>query len=92
MYRIENGINHFEVFLPAGIMKMVRSNLGSSGVVFSFDTESGFRDTVLINGAYGLGKNVAHSTAVPDEFYVFKPKLQTGRRAVLRCTLGSKEI
>ena len=92
MYRIENGFDHFKVFLSAGIMKMVRSDLASSGVAFSLDTESGFRDVVLINGAYGLGENVVQGTVDPDEFYVFKPTLQMGRRTVLRRTLGGKEI
>ena len=92
MYRIENGFDHFKVLLSAGIMKMVRSDLASSGVAFSLDTESGFRDVVLINGAYGLGENVVQGTVDPDEFYVFKPTLQAGRRAVLRRSLGGKEI
>ncbi|MET0962188.1 MAG: phosphoenolpyruvate synthase [Noviherbaspirillum sp.] len=92
IYRIENGFDHFRVFLSVGIMKMVRSDLASSGVAFSLDTESGFRDVVLITGAYGLGENVVQGTVDPDEFYVFKPTLQMGRRAVLRRTLGGKEI
>ena len=92
MYRIENGFDHFKVLLSAGIMKMVRSDLAASGVAFSLDTESGFRDAVLINGAYGLGENVVQGTVDPDEFYVFKPALQMGRRAVLRRSLGGKEI
>ena len=92
MYRIENGFDHFKVLLSAGIMKMVRSDLASSGVAFSLDTESGFRNVVLINGAYGLGENVVQGTVDPDEFYVFKPTLLSGRRAVLRRSLGGKEI
>ena len=92
MYRIENGFDHFKVLLSAGVMKMVRSDLASSGVAFSLDTESGFRDVVLINGAYGLGENVVQGTVDPDEFYVFKPALKMGRRAVLRRSLGGKEI
>ena len=92
MYRIENGFDHFKVLLSAGVMKMVRSDLASSGVAFSLDTESGFRDVVLINGAYGLGENVVQGTVDPDEFYVFKPALKMGRRTVLRRSLGGKEI
>ena len=92
IYRIENGFDHFKVLLSAGVMKMVRSDLASSGVAFSLDTESGFRDVVLINGAYGLGENVVQGTVDPDEFYVFKPALRMGRRAVLRRALGGKEI
>ena len=92
MYRIENGFDHFKVLLSAGVMKMVRSDLACSGVAFSLDTESGFRDVVLITGAYGLGENVVQGTVDPDEFYVFKPTLAMGKRTVLRRTLGSKEI
>ena len=92
MYRIDNGFDHFKVLLSAGVMKMVRSDLACSGVAFSLDTESGFRDVVLITGAYGLGENVVQGTVDPDEFYVFKPTLRLGRRAVLRRSLGGKEI
>ena len=92
IYRIENGFDHFKVFLSVGIMKMVRSDLACSGVTFSLDTESGFRDVVFITGAYGLGENVVQGTVDPDEFYVFKPTYRSGFRAVLRRTLGGKEI
>jgi pyruvate,water dikinase len=92
IYRIEHGFDHFKVLLSAGVMKMVRADLAASGVSFSLDTESGFRDVVLITGAYGLGENVVQGTVDPDEFYVFKPTLQAGKRAVLRRTLGGKEI
>jgi pyruvate,water dikinase len=91
-YRIENGFDHFKVALSVGIMKMVRSDLASAGVTFSLDTETGFRDVVFITGAYGLGENVVQGTVDPDEFYVFKPGLRTGHRAVLRRMLGSKEV
>ncbi|MGZ8319728.1 MAG: phosphoenolpyruvate synthase, partial [Telluria sp.] len=91
-YRIENGFDHFKVFLSVGIMKMVRSDLASSGVIFSLDTETGFRDVVFITGAYGLGENVVQGTVDPDEFYVFKPTFREGGRTVLRRTLGGKEI
>ncbi len=91
-YRIDNGFDHFKVFLSVGVMKMVRSDLASSGVAFSLDTESGFRDVVFITGAYGLGENVVQGTVDPDEFYVFKPTFKAGRRAVLRRALGAKKI
>ena len=92
VYRIENGFDHFKVYLSVGIMKMVRSDLASSGVTFSLDTETGFRDVVFVTGAYGLGENVVQGTVDPDEFYVFKPALRNGKRTVLRRTLGGKEI
>lgn len=91
-YRKEYGFDHFKVFLSVGIMKMVRSDLASSGVIFSLDTESGFRDVVFITGAYGLGENVVQGTVDPDEFHVFKPTLRLGHRAVLRRSLGGKKI
>ena len=92
IYRIENGFDHFKVFLSVGIMKMVRSDLACSGVTFSLDTETGFRDVVFITGAYGLGENVVQGTVDPDEFYVFKPTYRSGSRTVLRRTLGGKEV
>ncbi|HJV75864.1 MAG TPA: phosphoenolpyruvate synthase [Noviherbaspirillum sp.] len=91
-YRIDNGFDHFKVFLSVGVMKMVRADLATSGVTFSLDTESGFRDVVFITGAYGLGENVVQGTVDPDEFYVFKPTFNAGHRSVLRRTLGGKEI
>lgn len=91
-YRVENGFDHFKVFLSVGVMKMVRADQGASGVSFSLDTETGFRDVVLITGAWGLGENVVQGTVDPDEFYVFKPTFLQGRRSVLRRKLGSKEI
>lgn len=91
-YRIDNGFDHFKVLLSVGVMKMVRADLASSGVIFSLDTESGFRDVVFITGAYGLGENVVQGTVDPDEFYVFKPTFNAGHRHVLRRTLGGKEI
>lgn len=92
IYRIDNGFDHFKVFLSVGIMKMVRSDLACSGVTFSLDTESGFRDVVFVTGAYGLGENVVQGTVDPDEFYVFKPTWRDGFRTVLRRHLGGKEI
>ena len=91
-YRIDEGFDHFKVALSIGVMKMVRSDLAASGVMFSIDTESGFRDVVFITGAYGLGENVVQGAVDPDEFYVFKPTFEAGCRAVLRRTLGSKKI
>ena len=91
-YRIDNGFDHFKVFLSVGIMKMVRSDLAASGVMFSLDTETGFRDVVFITAAYGLGENVVQGAVEPDEFYVHKPTFEQGHRAVLRRHLGSKKI
>ncbi|MCD2516179.1 phosphoenolpyruvate synthase [Massilia sp. G4R7] len=92
VYRIENGFDHFKVWLSVGVMKMVRSDLACSGVIFTLDTETGFRDVVLVTGAWGLGENVVQGTVDTDEFYVFKPALRAGRRAVLRRSLGGKEV
>lgn len=92
IYRIENGFDHFKVLLSVGIMKMVRADLASSGVIFTLDTESGFRDVVFLTGAWGLGENVVQGTVDPDEFHVFKPTLRAGKRAVLRRKLGAKAI
>ncbi len=91
-YRVDNGFDHFRVYLSVGVMKMVRSDLAASGVIFSIDTETGFSDVVFITGAYGLGENVVQGAVDPDEFYVFKPSLRAGKRAVLRRSLGGKEI
>ncbi|HKJ82702.1 MAG TPA: PEP/pyruvate-binding domain-containing protein, partial [Mariprofundaceae bacterium] len=91
-YRIDNGFDHFKVFLSIGVMKMVRSDLASSGVMFSIDTETGFRDVVFITAAYGLGENVVQGAVDPDEFYVHKPTFGKGFRHVLRRKIGSKAI
>ncbi|MDP3876404.1 MAG: phosphoenolpyruvate synthase [Methylobacter sp.] len=91
-YRIDQGFDHFKLALSIGIMKMVRSDLDASGVMFSLDTESGFTDVVFITGAYGLGENVVQGAVDPDEFYVHKPTFEQGHRAVLRRTLGAKKI
>ena len=90
-YRAENGFDHFKVFLSVGVMKMVRSDCSASGVIFSLDTDSGFRDAVFITGAYGLGETVVQGTVDPDEFYVFKPTFRAGHRMVLRRHKGRKE-
>jgi pyruvate,water dikinase len=91
-YREHQGFNHEEVALSAGIQKMVRSDIGSAGVVFTLDTESGFEDVVFITGSYGLGEMVVQGAVNPDEFYVHKQTLEAGRPAVLRRTLGQKVI
>ncbi len=91
-YRIDQGFDHFKVSLSIGVMKMVRSDISSSGVMFSIDTESGFRDAVFITGAYGLGENVVQGAVDPDEFYVHKPTFLAGHRAVLRRLIGDKAV
>lgn len=91
-YRLDQGFDHFKIGLSIGVMKMVRSDLAASGVMFSLDTESGFNDAVFITGAYGLGENVVQGAVDPDEFYVHKPTFARGYRAVLRRTLGAKKI
>lgn len=91
-YRIDQGFDHFRVLLSVGVQRMVRSDLAASGVTFTLDTESGFRDVVFITGAFGMGENVVQGLVDPDEFYVFKPTLKTGHRAVLRRVLGAKQV
>ena len=91
-YRVDQGFDHFAVALSIGVMKMVRSDLTSSGVLFTLDTETGFRDVVFITGAYGLGENVVQGTVDPDEFYVHKPTFVQGHRTVLRRRLGAKRM
>jgi pyruvate,water dikinase len=90
-YRIDQGFAHVDVALSIGVQKMVRADRGASGVMFSLDTETGFRDVVFINAAYGLGENVVQGTVNPDEFYVFKTTLLQGKRPILKRQLGSKE-
>jgi pyruvate,water dikinase len=92
VYRMDNGFDHFKVALSVGVMKMVRSDLAASGVIFTLDTESGFRDVVFITGAYGLGENVVQGQVDPDEFYVHKPTLRKGFRTVVRHSLGAKQM
>ena len=91
-YREHQGFDHHKVALSAGVQKMVRSDLASSGVMFTLDTESGFRDAVFITGSYGLGEMVVQGAVNPDEFYVHKPTLKAGRPAILRRNLGAKAI
>ncbi len=91
-YRIDYGFDHFKVSLTIAVMKMVRSDLASSGVMFTIDTESGFNDVVFVTGAYGLGENVVQGAVDPDEFYVHKPTYLAGQRAVLRRLVGDKAV
>jgi pyruvate,water dikinase len=84
VYRTENGFVPFKVWVSVGVMKMVRADLACPGVIFTLDTETGFRDVVLVTGAYWLGENVVQGTVDPDEFHVFKPVLREGKRTVLR--------
>src|SRR3989339_56932 len=91
-YRVDKHFDHFKVALSIGVQKMVRSDKACSGVMFSIDTESGFKDAVLINGAYGLGENVVLGAVNPDQFYAFKPTLKKGFRPILSKKLGSKKI
>ncbi|MCB5186272.1 phosphoenolpyruvate synthase [Methylobacillus gramineus] len=91
-YRVHKGFVHADVALSAGVQRMVRSNLGSSGVMFTMDTESGFRDVVFITSSYGLGETVVQGAVNPDEFYVHKPLLAKGFPAIVRRSLGSKLI
>ncbi len=89
-YRVHQGFDHAQVALSAGIQRMVRSDVGAAGVMFTMDTESGFNDVVFITASYGLGETVVQGAVNPDEFYVFKPTLRAGHDAVIRRNLGSK--
>jgi len=91
-YREEKGYDHFSIGLSIAVQKMVRSDVGTSGVMFSIDTESGFKNAVLINAAYGLGENVVQGAVNPDEFYIFKPTLKEGFKPILTKRLGDKAI
>ncbi|MEP6742334.1 MAG: phosphoenolpyruvate synthase [bacterium] len=91
-YRAARGYDHFEVALSIGVQPMVRSDQACSGVMFTLDTESGFRDVVVINGAWGLGEAIVQGMATPDEWVVFKPTLQTGARPIVSRRLGGKEV
>jgi pyruvate,water dikinase len=92
VYRAHRGFDHLHVALSVGVQKMVRSDLACAGVMFSIDTETGFANAVLVNGAYGLGESVVQGTVNPDEFYVFKPTLAKGFRPILQQKLGTKEF
>lgn len=89
-YRASRGFDHFKVALSVGVQKMVRADKGSAGVMFSIDTETGFRDAVFITSSWGLGENVVGGTVNPDEFYVFKPTLKEGKRPIIKRQLGHK--
>ncbi|MGB5510824.1 MAG: phosphoenolpyruvate synthase [Woeseiaceae bacterium] len=91
-YRVHQGFDHSQVALSAGIQTMVRSDVGASGVLFTLDTESGFRDAVFITASYGLGETIVQGAVNPDEFYVYKPALLAGKHPILRKNLGSKAI
>ena len=91
-YRVHQGFDHSHVALSAGVQTMVRSDIGASGVMFTLDTETGFRDAVFITSSYGLGETVVQGAVNPDEFYVYKPALAAGKRPILRKNLGSKAI
>jgi len=90
-YRVDKGFDHFSVYLSVGVQKMVRSDLASAGVMFSIDTESGFKDAVYLTGAYGLGENVVQGAVNPDQFYVFKPTLKNGFKPILEKKVGAKQ-
>jgi pyruvate,water dikinase len=90
-YRVDKGFDHFAVALSIGVQKMVRSDLGAAGVIFTLDTESGFRDVVLINSSYGLGESVVKGRVDPDEFLVFKPTLLQGAQPILKRAVGAKQ-
>jgi pyruvate,water dikinase len=91
-YRTDKGFGHFDVYLSIAVQLMIRSDAASSGVIFSIDTESGFKEAVFITGAYGLGETVVQGAVNPDEFYVFKPTLKQGKKPIVGKRLGSKEI
>ncbi len=91
-YRVHQGFDHSQVALSAGVQTMVRSDIGASGVVFTLDTESGFRDAVFITSSYGLGETVVQGAVNPDEFYVYKPALRNGKYPILRKNLGGKAV
>ncbi|MCR6700288.1 MAG: phosphoenolpyruvate synthase [Dokdonella sp.] len=90
-YRVHHGFKHEEVFLSAGVQLMVRSDIGASGVLFTLDTESGFRNAVFVTGSFGLGEMVVQGAVNPDEFYVYKPTLEAGKPAILRRQIGAKQ-
>ncbi len=91
-YRADKGFDHFKIALSVGVQKMVRSDKGASGVMFSIDTESGFKNVVLINASYGLGENIVQGAVNPDQYYVFKPTLKKGFKPIISKRLGSKEV
>ncbi len=92
VYRIEQGFDHFQVGISIGVQKMVRSDKGCSGVVFSLDTDTGFKNAVVITSSYGLGENIVKGVVNPDEFHVHKQTLELGYRPIIKKQLGSKEL
>jgi pyruvate,water dikinase len=91
-YRVDKGFDHFDVYLSVGVQEMVRSDLAASGVIFSIDTESGFQDVVYTTGSYGLGEFVVQGIVNPDQYYVFKPTLKQGKKAIIEKRLGTKDV
>ena len=91
-YRVDKGFDHFSIALSITVQKMVRSDMASSGVMFSIDTESGFKDVVFLTSAYGLGENVVQGAVNPDEYYIFKPTLKEGKRPIISRKVGEKKI
>lgn len=91
-YREDKGFDHFDIYLSVAVQQMVRSDLASAGVIFTLDTESGFRDVVYITGAWGLGEFVVQGTVTPDQFYVHKPTLEKGYRSIIEKKLGTKDV
>ena len=91
-YRHDKGFGQFDVYLSIAIQKMIRSDQSSAGVMFSIDTETGFKDAVFITASYGLGENVVQGAVNPDEYYVFKPTLKQGKRAIVGKRVGSKQV
>ncbi|MFH1788379.1 MAG: phosphoenolpyruvate synthase [Candidatus Altiarchaeota archaeon] len=91
-YRVDKGFDHFKVYLSIGVQKMVRSDLACSGVMFSIDTESGFKDVVFLTGAWGLGENVVQGAVNPDEYYIHKPTLKKGYKSLIAKTVGAKKL
>ncbi|MGV8151259.1 MAG: phosphoenolpyruvate synthase [Candidatus Woesearchaeota archaeon] len=91
-YRVDKGFDHFSIALSVGVQKMVRSDKACSGVMFSIDTESGFKDVVFVTGAYGLGENIVQGAVNPDEYYVFKPTLKQGFKPIISRKIGTKEL
>lgn len=91
-YRVDKGFDQLKIGLSIGIQKMVRSDLAAAGVIFTVDTETGFKDVVMINASYGLGETVVGGTVNPDEYYVFKPTLRSGKRPIIQKKIGSKEF
>src|SRR3989344_291011 len=91
-YRHDKGFDHFKVGLSIGVQKMVRSDKASSGVMFTIDTETGFKGTILINASWGLGENIVQGKVSPDEFYVFKPTLEKGFKSIITKKLGGKKV